>query len=229
MAQLCKNCSLAIIERVKKLFIPHPHDSQRLFHPRLQREKEKLDKLHKERSESGLRGAVNRWGREKRDPDSSAIDLPMAKNGSSSSSSSSDQEKERESPLPEIPPMARKTFDHMAEMRGVSKDCADWYWNDCDKANWLDRHGRPITNPEPGLMNVWVSWRSKKPGSPIGKIIALKDQRAAVQRQIETHPGNQEWQGYDPAKSTPQVKAEFKGLKMRLQEIDRQMTAQQIT
>lgn len=58
----------------------------RLIHPRLEVERKKQANFSKERSESGKRGAEKRW--KNKDKDGSAIEKPIAKNGSLSSSSS---------------------------------------------------------------------------------------------------------------------------------------------
>jgi len=67
---------------------------------------------------------------------------------------------ERES-FAEIPPISRKEFDQIAEVRGVPKDCADWFWNTHDARNWIDTAGHPIRKVEPLLLNALKSWRAK--------------------------------------------------------------------
>ena len=59
--------------------------NNKLFNPRLKKERKKQIDFNKERIKSGKKGAKIRWEK----GDSSAIEQPMAKNGSSSSSSSS--------------------------------------------------------------------------------------------------------------------------------------------
>lgn len=68
---------------------------------------------------------------------------------------------ERENGFPEVPPMSRKDFDALVDMRGVPKDCAEWFWNTNDARNWLDRTGQPIRKVEPLLLNAVAAWRSK--------------------------------------------------------------------
>ena len=63
-------------------FKPHPKDSTKLIHPRLEKERKKQKDNRKKRASAGKKGAKARW-----EPDSNAIDLPMAKNSLSSSSS----------------------------------------------------------------------------------------------------------------------------------------------
>lgn len=77
-------------EWIKKCFC-HKSDNF-LIHPRLEKEKEKQKKYSKQKSKAGKKGAESRWSRESTDDGkchSSAIDLPLAKNGFSSSISSS--------------------------------------------------------------------------------------------------------------------------------------------
>ena len=83
---------MAVLSR----FMAHPSKDGFITNPRLQKEREKQDDFRKERSESGKKGAENRWGKPKTNtiaqpsiPNGSAMQEPMAKNGSSSSSSSS--------------------------------------------------------------------------------------------------------------------------------------------
>jgi len=110
IAQLCGCHDLAIVEPCLQLFQPHPDDPSKLVHKRLQAERLKQDQHREERSVSGRRGANSRWGREIKEnragvahgilADSSAINQPMAKNGSSTSSSTS-KKKGDESPRQE--------------------------------------------------------------------------------------------------------------------------------
>lgn len=72
------------IEPVLACFQKHPRKEGFLTHSRLQHERRKQSEHRKERKESGLKGAKKRWHSYR-----SAIQQPMAKNGSSSSSSSS--------------------------------------------------------------------------------------------------------------------------------------------
>ncbi len=65
-------------------FIPHPKNSEKLIHPRLEKERKKQKENRKRRVSAGKKGAKARWK-----PDSNAIDLPLAKNSLSSSSESS--------------------------------------------------------------------------------------------------------------------------------------------
>jgi hypothetical protein len=75
-------------------------------------------------------------------------------------------EDEREKAFPEIPPMSRKDFDALVELRGIPKDCAEWFWNTHDARNWLDAKGQPILKVEPLLLNALVSWRARERPAP---------------------------------------------------------------
>jgi hypothetical protein len=83
MAQLCE------------CFIAHPSKAGFVTNPRLVKERKKQEENRKERSGSGKKGAKARWNKHLAPmaqpwlSHSSAIQEPMAKNGSSSSSSSS--------------------------------------------------------------------------------------------------------------------------------------------
>ena len=67
---------------------------------------------------------------------------------------------EREKDFAEPPPMNRKDYDAMAEMRGIPKECAEWFWNSCDARNWTDATGQPIRKVEPLLTNAFKNWRA---------------------------------------------------------------------
>lgn len=110
IAQLCGCHDLAIVEPCLQLFQPHPDDPSKLVHKRLQAERLKQDQHREERSVSGRRGANSRWGREIKEnragvahgiladssANGSAINQPMAKNGSSSSPSTSNTSSKEE-------------------------------------------------------------------------------------------------------------------------------------
>ena len=65
-------------------------------------------------------------------------------------------------PLSEIPPMSREDFDVLCELRGIPKDCSEWFWNTHDARNWTDATGQPIRKVEPILMNALANWRIKQ-------------------------------------------------------------------
>lgn len=68
---------------------------------------------------------------------------------------------ERGSSFPETPPMSRAAYDSLAEMRGIGKDCAEWFWNTSDARNWTDATGQPIRKVAPLLQNAWKQWQAK--------------------------------------------------------------------
>ena len=78
-------CSRSLIwEEIKPCYTTHPKDPEKLIHPRLEKERKKQKDNRKKRASAGKKGAKARW-----EPDSNAIDLPMAKNSLSSSIASS--------------------------------------------------------------------------------------------------------------------------------------------
>lgn len=98
IAKLCDEDSSAMAQlwlAISCCFVAHPELPDRLVHPRLQTEREKLAARKKERAESGARGAKSRWNKEKQATSSamaqsslsdssangSAINQPLAKNG----------------------------------------------------------------------------------------------------------------------------------------------------
>lgn len=88
--------------------------------------------------------------------------------------------------LPEIPPMKRSEFDRLVEMRGYPKDMAEWFWNDCEKVNWLDGKGRLITNVDCGLKNLGVSWRKNRSVAGDISIPPAKTQAEREKEELET-------------------------------------------
>ena len=74
----------------------------------------------KQHIESLVPEPVRRYGRREvrsYDSDRSSMQRQKQKN-----------KEEREKELLEIPPMNRKEFDALAQMRGVPEDCAEWFW-----------------------------------------------------------------------------------------------------
>ena len=97
-------------------------------------------------------------------PVTGPVTAPVTDQQSESESESVQRERERGPEIaggcPEIPPMRRKDFDALADMRAVPKDCADWFWNTHDARGWLDARGQPIRKVEPLLLNALRAWRS---------------------------------------------------------------------
>lgn len=103
-------------------------------------------------------------------PVTGPVTAPVTDQQSESESVLRERERERGPEIaggcPEIPPMSRKDFDALADMRAVPKDCADWFWNTHDARGWLDARGQPIRKVEPLLLNAMRAWRSKQ--GPVG-------------------------------------------------------------
>ena len=108
------------------------------------------------------RGSATRFD-QNRQPTRSPTGRQGGRQGDGPSSSSSSSLVEREQNFSETPPMSRKDYGAMAEMRGVPKDCSEWFWNVCDARNWTDSRGQPIRKVEPLLMNAWSKWRVDAP------------------------------------------------------------------
>jgi uncharacterized protein YdaU (DUF1376 family) len=104
LSRLCKNAPADSLNQVIERFEVHPERPDRLVHPRLEAERSKQADFRSERSKSGTKGAKKRWGpkppnRKNGSANSSAIGLPLAKNGSSFSSSSSSSSSSNRSDL----------------------------------------------------------------------------------------------------------------------------------
>jgi uncharacterized protein YdaU (DUF1376 family) len=107
-------------------------------------------------------------------PVTGPVTAPVTDQQSESESESVQREREKAPDIaggcPEIPPMSRKDFDQLCDMRNVPKDCADWFWNTHDARGWLDSRGQPIRKVEPLLLNALKSWQSNatrtKPTQP---------------------------------------------------------------
>ena len=95
LAKLCGEDGSAMADlwiAIGSCFDSAINDPSKLVHHRLEKERQKQEEHRKERAESGLKGAKSRWNNHlKKDSSAngSAIEQPMANDGSSSSSSSS--------------------------------------------------------------------------------------------------------------------------------------------
>ena len=105
-------------------------------------------------------------------PVTGPVTAPVTDQQSESESESVLREREREPEIAggcaEIPPMRRKDFDALADMRAVPKDCAEWFWNTHDARGWLDSRGQPIRKVEPLLLNALRAWRSNHKQGSVG-------------------------------------------------------------
>lgn len=133
---------------------------------RMELERDKQDAFRQKQSEKGKKSAESRRTTVEPRLNHGSIPVgsrlqPEGQPKANSPSPSPSPDVERETHLPEIPPMNRKDFDLMAKMRGVPKECAEWFWNTCDSRNWVDSVGQPIKKVEPLLMNALKNWRSQ--------------------------------------------------------------------
>jgi hypothetical protein len=121
----------------------------------------------------------------------------------------------------------------LAEWRAI-----DWF-NEMEGCGWLDHQHRPVLNWQAVLNRVKVKWEAEgRPAAPpgrasngrssaIGTVIALRDQRAALERQIEQHPANPQYAGYNP-KCMELQKNDLRNKRRQLKEIDEKISSQQI-
>ena len=131
---------------------------------RLESERQKQIEYREQQAAKGRKGMAKRWDNTGYNTAiTSVITQGITENNSPSPSPSPiKEERERTFRLPEIPPMSRKDFDALAELRGVPKECADWFWNTHDSRNWTDATGQVIRKIEPVLLNAKKNWEAKK-------------------------------------------------------------------
>lgn len=113
--------------------------------------------------------------------------------------------------------MSRSEYDQLSEMRCISKECADYYWNEWEGCGWLDSQRRPIRKVEALLLNRWKSWRSnpkvRSNGvSPMMQIIALR-------KEVEQHPANS-LSLYHKSDCTEEQKADLRARRKQLEELE---------
>ena len=105
LGKLCKNVDperMAVLwDAISKCF---KRRGERYVHPRLEIERRKQDSFKKSKSRAGKAGAEARWQKEE---NGSAIDSPLAKNGSSSSSASASSSSTPKNPTPPPPAFVR--------------------------------------------------------------------------------------------------------------------------
>lgn len=126
---------------------------------RLLKEVERAKRVSKSRSELGRMGAIAKANAKQTLSNSLAIGSAKPQQNVTQSQSQSPEDIDKGN-FPEVPPMSREKFDRMAEMRAIPKDCADWFWNDCEGRAWHDKSGQPIRRVEPLLLNCAKTWRA---------------------------------------------------------------------
>jgi len=196
-----------------------------LRNERLERERSKQEEYRRKQSENGKRGMKSRWNEES--GYNGAITTLQPKHNSPSPSPI--VEREREASLPEIPPMSRKDYDSLCQMRGIPTECADWFWNTHDARNWTDATGQIIRKVEPVLLNAFKNWRAKasqaqsgsKPSQSvysITKVIEAKKEQAdglKARWAVET--------GLDTTWSSEKAKADYRELKKEIKELNQKL------
>lgn len=95
IALLCMAADSTAIGQALTCFKPCPRKKDRLFNPRLESERKKLETFRNSKKQAGLRGAERRWHSH-----STPTGLPLAKNASLSSSSSSNIEEKNTPYIP---------------------------------------------------------------------------------------------------------------------------------
>lgn len=101
LARLCGEDGNAMVELWQNISVCFgfvESDPSRLIHPRLEAEREKQENHRNARAAAGKKGAEAKWAKDRKE-DGNAMNLPMAKDGSSSSSSvnsSSKSKRQRE-------------------------------------------------------------------------------------------------------------------------------------
>ena len=170
-------------------------EPDRLIHPRLELEREKQAKHRKKRSEAGAAGAKSRWGgsddgnriADASQTDSNAIDLPMAKNGSSSSFSSSSSSLNKK-PIgtrgTRLPPDWKLPEDWKTEAKQIRPEWPDHHINlvaDAFRDFWIGKTGKDATKAD--WLATWRNW-CRKDNTPIRGPIQLG---AAGQQQGRRH------------------------------------------
>ena len=141
-------------------------EDDKLYNDRLEAVRQEQIEFQEIQRVKGIKSAKKRWAGHVTTVKPRLQPEGQPKANSPSPSPSPDVE--RETHLPEIPPMNRKDFDALAEMRGVPRECAEWFWNTCDSRNWVDTVGQPIRKVEPLLLNALKNWRAKQKQQPNG-------------------------------------------------------------
>jgi uncharacterized protein YdaU (DUF1376 family) len=191
---------------------------------RLEQEREKQSAYREMQSQKGQASAKARFNR-----GSTAVQFRLEPKVNSPSPSPL-VEREREASLPEIPPMPRKDFDSLCQMRGIPTECAEWFWNTHDARNWTDATGQIIRKVEPVLLNAFKNWRAKasqtqsgsKPSQSvysITKVIEAKKEQAdglKARWAVET--------GLDTTWSSEKAKADYRELKKEIKELNQKLS-----
>ena len=210
------------VKRVKSKF--KKCEDGLLRNPRLEAERIKQEAYRASRSNNGKHG-----GRPNKPHENHMLSQTKAQE--SSPSPSPIVEREREASLPEIPPMSRKDYDSLCQMRGVPSECAEWFWNTHDARNWTDATGQIIRKVEPVLLNAFKNWRAKasqtQPGSKpsqsvysITKVIEAKKEQAdglKARWAVET--------GLDTTWSSDKAKADYRELKKEIKELSQKLAS----
>jgi hypothetical protein len=93
--------------------------------------------------------------------------LPSLSSGSASASAPASEggESERSAAHPggksvAIPPITRQELDQLCQLRGIARECGEYFWNIHEGRNWVDKYGQPVTKIGNYLQNFWVTWQA---------------------------------------------------------------------
>lgn len=159
LSRLCKGGSTTLIAVVAKRFQPHPEDSSKLVHERLEKEREKQRTWREKSAEGGKKSAEKRQNKQSNrrvvEPKGNQEPEGGATLQSASSSSSSKLE---------TPPSAGARSPTIADVKACAENFAptssvpnkpdqgfcEWWFDEQEKCGWID--------PKTGL--PWHNWRA---------------------------------------------------------------------
>jgi uncharacterized protein YdaU (DUF1376 family) len=179
LSRLCKGASTTLVRVVKGCFNRCPGNASRLVHPRLEKERESQRQWREKSSEGGKKSAALRAlnskktkGSKKTAKGGSRVAEGWCNTSSSSSSSSSElhslpseasvahANSDRPDDWPTLETVKAHARSQMAT--GITPECAESFWNDCEAAGWLNRNGHPIRDWRPLLTNYARRWNERE-------------------------------------------------------------------
>jgi uncharacterized protein YdaU (DUF1376 family) len=85
---------------------------------------------------------------------------------------------------PVCPPMTAAAYFAGAELRGIPREQAEFWWNEWDGLNWTDRGGQPIRKPLSLLQNRWKKRQAQEAQE------RLREQRESAPLGISSEKNN---------------------------------------
>lgn len=207
---------------ISKLF---KHERCHWVQKRVKEELEVQAERHKKRVTAGKIGASVRWCAANQ-PDSNAI--ANAQHCQVQVHSRGIEKGEGSETSHTIPPLSRAELGVIANTRGITQECVDWFWNTYDARGWVDRSGTPIRKPEALLQNAWATWQAKRAESkatqakPERSVWSLTKRLEAIDGEIAAIKarGIEDAMGWRPAEKD---RARLKELKAKRKEVNRQL------